>query len=418
VATGVLDPIVGDPTEIWIAASNLQSIALEVAEVSSRVRSLAAGDWSGAAASSARARSATLPPKLDKASVSYATAGGALVAYARTLAEAQQQSQSAIASANRASDDVAAARAAQAAAAQSDAAAVAAAHALSTPPPPATAPRFEGVIEEAADRLARARALNEQAHELQTVAARTAGSALHQASHEGIHNASWLHHFTSAVGHWAATQWSHALRALSKIATVISALAGIAALALAVAGVLFPPLEAAAAVLESISLASAVVAGMADTVLAATGKSSWNAVGIDALTLAPTGLGKLVTKVAPMLRESRLITPTTVVHASTGEAHYPPRVIGIVRAAARGRGNHGLGSASHVEAEASGRLWVGAQAFSTKKGKILISADRLRQFRAPTLKPSLGIYQANFEAREISCGPWLTNGHLDVSDLP
>ena len=417
-ATGVLDPIVGDPTEVSAAARTLQSIALDVAEISSRLRSLASGDWSGAAASSARARSATLPPKLDKANASYAAAGGALVTYARALADAQQQSQSAIANANRASDDLAAARAAQVAAAQSDAVAVAAAHASNTPPPLATAPRFEGAIEEAASRLARARALNEQAHELQTLAARTAGSALHQASHEGIHNASWFHHFSTAVGHWAATQWSHALRELSKIATVVSALAGVAALVLAVAGVLFPPLEAAAAVLETISLASAVVAGMADTVLAATGKASWNAVGIDALTLAPAGLAKVVTKVAPMLRESRLITPNAVVHASTGEAHYSPRAIGIVRAAARGRGNHGLGSASHGEAEASGRLWVGAQAFSTKKGKILISADRLRQFRGPTLKPNLGIYQANFEAREIPSGPWLTNGHLDVSDLP
>jgi len=320
VATGLLDPVVGDPTEISAAARTLQSIALEVAEVSSRLRSQTSGDWSGAAASSARARSATLPPKLDKANVSYAAAGGALVTYARALADAQQQSQSAIARANRASDDLAAARAAQAAAAQRDAAAVAAAHTSSMPPPPATAPRFESAIEEAAGRLARARALNEQAHELQTLAARTAGSALHQASREGIHNASWFHHFTTAVGHWAATQWSHALRALSKIATVVSALAGIAALALAVAGVLFPPLEAVAAVLETISLASAVVAGMADTVLAATGKSSWSAVGIDALTLAPAGLGRVVTKIAPMLRESSLIQPSTVVHASTGEA--------------------------------------------------------------------------------------------------
>ena len=42
--------------------------------------------------------------------------------------------------------------------------------------------------------------------------------------------------------------------------------------------------------------------------------------GIDALTLAPAGLGKVVTKVAPMLREGRFLKPTTVVHASNGEA--------------------------------------------------------------------------------------------------
>jgi len=97
-------------------------------------------------------------------------------------------------------------------------------------------------------------------------------------------------------------------------------LAGAAALVLAVAGVAFPPLEAAAALLESVSLVSAVAAGMADTALAATGKGSWSSVGVDVLSFAPAGLGKLVTKAAPMIREGRFLKPTAVVHASNGEA--------------------------------------------------------------------------------------------------
>ncbi len=164
--------------------------------------------------------------------------------------------------------------------------------------------------------LRRAVAANDEAHEQQRQAARTASAALAQASHAGIHNQSWFHHVTHSVGHWASTHWTATLREVSKIGTVVSALAGAAALILAVAGVAFPPLEAAAAALETVSLVSAVAAGMADTALAATGKASWTAVGVDALTLAPAGLGKLVTKAAPMLRESRLIKPSTVVHAS------------------------------------------------------------------------------------------------------
>jgi hypothetical protein len=183
-----------------------------------------------------------------------------------------------------------------------------------------TAPRYQGTIDEASLRLRRAQAANEQAHEQQRNAARTAGAALGQASHEGIRNASWMHHFTHAVGHWASTQWAGALRELSKAASVVSVLAGLGALVLSVAGIFFPPLEAAAAVLEAISLVSAFIAGSADTVLAATGKGSWTAVGLDALTLLPTGLAKVVMKAAPAIREGRFLRPTTVAHASTGGA--------------------------------------------------------------------------------------------------
>ena len=318
----VLDPVVGDPVGVSTTGRTLESIALDVERLAIRLRALAGGgdEWSGTAASSARARSATVPPKLDKAQVSYAAAGSALSSYARSLADAQQQSAVALAAAGRAQGDLEAARAAQAAAATRDAASAAAARAAGVAVPPATAPRFDGSIEDANARLTRARALNDQAHEQQSQAAKVAAAALQQASRVGIHNASWLHRVTDAVGHWASTRWSSALRDVAKVANVVSALAGLGALVLAVAGVFFPPLEAAAAVLETVSLVSAVVAGAADTALAVTGRASWSAAGVDALTLAPAGLGKVVTKAAPLIRESRVITPTTVVHASAGDA--------------------------------------------------------------------------------------------------
>lgn len=314
----VLDPVVGDAMAVSAAGRTLESIALEVANIAGRLRALAAGDdsWAGAAAVSAHVRIASLPPTLDKANASYAAAGSALGSYARTLADAQDQSSSAIAAASRASTELASAVAAHAAAATRDASASATARTAGLPPPPPTAPHYEASISEARIQLRRAAASNDDAHDQQRQAARIAAAALQQASHAGMHNQSWFHHVTHSVGHWASTHWTATLREVSKIGTVVSALAGAAALILAVAGVAFPPLEAAAALLESVSLVSAVASGMADTALAATGKASWTAVGVDALSLAPAGLGKLITKAAPLIRESRLIKPTAIAHAS------------------------------------------------------------------------------------------------------
>lgn len=302
------------------AGRTLESIALDVANIASRLRTLSVGDdsWTGAAAVSAHVHAASLPPTLEKANLSYAAAGGALGSYARTLADAQDQSTSAIAAASRASAELAAAVAAHDAAAARDASTTARARAAGLPPPPLTAPRYEASIDDARALLKRAIASNDDAHEQQRRAARIAAAALQQASHAGIHNQSWFHHVTHSASHWASTHWTATLREVSKIGTIVSAMAGAAALILAVAGVVFPPLEAAAAALETVSLVSAVAAGMADTALAATGKGSWTSVGVDALSFAPAGLGKLVTKAAPLIREGRFLKPAAVVHASNG----------------------------------------------------------------------------------------------------
>jgi uncharacterized protein YukE len=134
VPVDVLDPVVGDPMAVSAAARTLESIASDVASIASRLRALAAGDdsWTGAAAVSAHVRTASLPPALDKANVSYAAAGNALDSYARTLADAQDLSSSAIAAAGRASAELAAAVAAHAAAAARDASASASAFGWTT----------------------------------------------------------------------------------------------------------------------------------------------------------------------------------------------------------------------------------------------------------------------------------------------
>jgi len=88
--------------------------------------------------------------------------------------------------------------------------------------------------------------------------------------------------------------------------------------------------------------------------------------------------------------------------------------IGIMRAAAEGKGNFGLGSASASDAMRLGRSWVGDGYEVASNGKTLISSDGLRQFRPPSLKPNLNKTQANFEQRWEPSGQWQGNGHLDI----
>jgi type VII secretion system ESX-1 substrate len=89
---------------------------------------------------------------------------------------------------------------------------------------------------------------------------------------------------------------------------------------------------------------------------------------------------------------------------------------GILRAAAAGKGNFGIGSATAAEAEELGRAWVGARYHLASDGKTLVSENRLRQYRPPSYKPKLGKAQSNFEQRWEPSTPWQSNGHLDIKD--
>ncbi|MFI5779607.1 hypothetical protein [Nocardia sp. NPDC051570] len=94
------------------------------------------------------------------------------------------------------------------------------------------------------------------------------------------------------------------------------------------------------------------------------------------------------------------------------------KISGLVRDAAKGKGNFGIGDGTVQEAEAAGRAWVGPNAKVASDGKTLVSEDGLRQFRPPSFKPNLGRYQSNFEWRNVANGQWQGNGHLNVTDLP
>ena len=88
--------------------------------------------------------------------------------------------------------------------------------------------------------------------------------------------------------------------------------------------------------------------------------------------------------------------------------------VGIVRDAARGKGNFALGAATADDATRLGRAWVGEGFKVASDGRTLISRDGLRQYRPPSYKPALKRFQANFEQRPLPDGAWGSNGHLDI----
>ncbi len=290
---GTLAPIDGDPFAVNESARTFEAVAARVAETSSRLRALTGTTWTGAAAARASTRTATLPPKLDKVVTSYASAGIALRGYATALAAAQARSAAATRAAGAAQADIAQLLAARSAA------------------PPDVSPRYDASLSDAEDRLARATASNETAHEDHRRAAANAARELHEASARGIKNQPWWRHVVSSAARFAASAWTTSLLAVARVATSVSALAGLAALALSIAGLMFPPLEGAAAVLETISLVSGVLATCADAALAASGTGSWKSVGVDALALAPWAGSKLVTKSARLLRNPTRVTAST-----------------------------------------------------------------------------------------------------------
>ncbi|CAD5106320.1 RHS repeat domain-containing protein [Zestomonas carbonaria] len=92
--------------------------------------------------------------------------------------------------------------------------------------------------------------------------------------------------------------------------------------------------------------------------------------------------------------------------------------VGILRDAAKGKGNFGLGSGTRAEADKLGKAWVGDGYKVASDGKALVSKDGLRQYRPPSYKPRQDKTQANFEQRfpGQQSRQWQSNGHLDITD--
>jgi filamentous hemagglutinin len=73
-----------------------------------------------------------------------------------------------------------------------------------------------------------------------------------------------------------------------------------------------------------------------------------------------------------------------------------------------------MGQATRQEAQAMGEAWVGVGYRVASDGKALVSADGLRVYRPPSLKPQLGKAKANFQWIESPGSAPIGNGHLDI----
>ena len=92
--------------------------------------------------------------------------------------------------------------------------------------------------------------------------------------------------------------------------------------------------------------------------------------------------------------------------------------IGILRDAAKGKGNFGLGQATTAQSDFLGKAWVGEEYHIASDGRTLVSKDGLRQYRPPSTKNSpyatTGT-QSNFEWRNAGQSEWQGNGHLNIT---
>lgn len=116
--------------------------------------------------------------------------------------------------------------------------------------------------------------------------------------------------------------------------------------------------------------------------------------------------------------QPRIVAATGATKAAGAAADDWPVSSGIVRDAAKGKGNFGIGSGTVAQAETAGRAWVGDGARLASDGMTWPSQDGLRQWRPPSYKPRLDKWQSNFEARWELSGQWQTNGHLDIVGAP
>ncbi|MCH9625859.1 MAG: hypothetical protein S4CHLAM123_10430 [Chlamydiales bacterium] len=89
---------------------------------------------------------------------------------------------------------------------------------------------------------------------------------------------------------------------------------------------------------------------------------------------------------------------------------------GMLKQAAKNKGNFGIGSGTMEQANAMGKAWVGDGYRTSNSGKAWISADGMKQYRPPSQKPFLNKIQANFERKfeGQTSRQWQSNAHLDI----
>jgi RHS repeat-associated protein len=139
-------------------------------------------------------------------------------------------------------------------------------------------------------------------------------------------------------------------------------------------------------------------------------------IGIEARSASTTLRISPVTELNILpVAEARTTATTVEAGATTSNVG---NEIGILRDAAKGKGNFGLGEASAATSNKLGQAWVGEGATVASDGKTLVSESGLRMYRPPSVKSSphaeTGV-QSNFEWRNKPQGQAQGNGHLNIT---
>jgi hypothetical protein len=189
---------------------------------------------------------------------------------------------------------------------------------MAVPPYPASlTPARQARLEEAATALAAVGARADDIHARYLAAVQRAGSQLDEAGNmaprpPGLFSSLW---------HDAASGWDTAVRGTDEIVhdkALLEFTSGVANLVATVAGLLalFPPLTL---VFGPVAIGAAVLAMGADALLAGFDHGSWEAVGLDAVSVAAdAGWIKAASRLADIYKNSGLVSSMTETRTLTG----------------------------------------------------------------------------------------------------
>ncbi len=298
------DPAPGDPAAYARLSRDLADTAEAAVAAYRQLQGLATGVdetiWAGSTADAFAEELAELPPQLEKLQRSYALAAAAMATYGRVLEDLQYQAGAALVRLEQAVAEETEGRRAR-----DQALADAAADPLALVPPGTSA--LDRVVDDAGDRLRRARTELERIAEDRRAAESRAVAGLQAASDAGIANDAWHERALAAVGSWVDDH-ADILEELSGALQVVSGIAGVLSFIPVLAPVFAP-----------IALASGAAALGIDAALVATGNGDWKSIALDAGLMALPGLGKLArsglasasTRVASRARPPGGFTPAT-----------------------------------------------------------------------------------------------------------
>ena len=367
------DPCPGDVPGYQALAAYASRSAATLADAVRTLGSAGSQQWRGQAADAFRAHVRTdVLPLAGQASDSVGRAATALRGWAITLAGLQDEARVLDRQATPYSEQLTVTLRA------------AGISAPAVPPYPASVtPARQARLEEATTALAAIGARADDIHARYLTAIQRASSQLDDAGNMAPHPPGLF----SSLWHDAASDWDTAARGLDEFVhdkALLEFVSGVANLVATVAGLLalFPPLTL---VLGPIAIGAAGLAMGADTLLAGFDHGSWEAVGLDAISVAAdAGWMKAASRLADIYKDSGLQTSMTETRTLTGlvtgEKEYVPpgmfTMIGDALKEAAGGMDHSAAELARVKDFAGYGVWravdinAGQLSWSTAAGAI------------------------------------------------